>query len=593
MREDLPCEEPLPVLWSISLTEGGDVIDEGPHLDEFTVVEALELGEPRCRYWRVEEGDSEPHVLCETRFFLPERLAVPQLGRLRELMLREARLLDTLAHDCVVPLERAWLEQRTGLGVPDVGADASCCRRSLTRTGRSRASDADEPWMSKEDRATGRLECRCRDKSATAALNDGCVQLSSLERRAVAAAAAAAAPPPPLAPAPEASATGPIICCGGCQGMTQPVRFDAAGGDDSGSKDDPAAFLLRSWVPLTLEDVDGDDDHRNEGVEMTHSKEIASGSVRRSGPRYGGIPQLRWGGDDKTDWKGTAEPKPIANSARSITSAPASALVSRKQAPGRRAWKAGSTAGTGCGIHGRRCDTDGAGGIEGAPRQGDHTLCFAAYLLLPDWMPLSVWFETEFEPRVAAPDEQGGAANTGAVTNPDDWEIVWRHLTWMFSSVVRGVEHFHTKGFVHNSIYPCSVWVAPDGRCCLGNLSQITPPGCRRPPPQRDACAARHRHFASPERRRGGTVDSHSDVYALGVLLLEFWRNYALARKLGEISLAEDDDMVESFKSSAAETAQTERAVGLLDTNLVKSMLANDPFDRPDCFEVLDTLGEV
>lgn len=67
MREDLPCEEPLPDLWSISLAEGGDIIGDGPRLDEFIVVEPLELGEPRCRYWRVQQGDSEAHVLCETR----------------------------------------------------------------------------------------------------------------------------------------------------------------------------------------------------------------------------------------------------------------------------------------------------------------------------------------------------------------------------------------------------------------------------------------------------------------------------------------------------------------------------------------------
>lgn len=45
---------------------------------------------------------------------MPRSLATPQLGRLRELMLREARLLDSLHHECMVPLECGWLEQRTG-----------------------------------------------------------------------------------------------------------------------------------------------------------------------------------------------------------------------------------------------------------------------------------------------------------------------------------------------------------------------------------------------------------------------------------------------------------------------------------------------
>lgn len=49
--------------------------------------------------------------------------------------------------------------------------------------------------------------------------------------------------------------------------------------------------------------------------------------------------------------------------------------------------------------------------------------------------------------------------------------------------------------------------------------------------------------------------------------------------------------MVESFTSRGADESLPEER-GLLDTALVRSMLADDPFDRPDCFEVLDILGD-
>lgn len=68
MREDLPCEEPLPKWWSINLAPGGDIVDRGPCLEDFVFVESLGLGESRC--WRVQErgsGDSVTHVLCETK----------------------------------------------------------------------------------------------------------------------------------------------------------------------------------------------------------------------------------------------------------------------------------------------------------------------------------------------------------------------------------------------------------------------------------------------------------------------------------------------------------------------------------------------
>lgn len=84
-----------------------------------------------------------------TRLDLPESVAMSHLGPLRELMLREARLLESIDHECVVRLECGWLEQRMDLaprwpgdGVlnPNTGASAphSCSISSTeTRTSQS------------------------------------------------------------------------------------------------------------------------------------------------------------------------------------------------------------------------------------------------------------------------------------------------------------------------------------------------------------------------------------------------------------------------------------------------------------------------
>lgn len=133
--------------------------------------------------------------------------------------------------------------------------------------------------------------------------------------------------------------------------------------------------------------------------------------------------------------------------------------------------------------------------------------------------------------------------------------------------------------------------VATDGRCCVGNLSQAAPPGYRRPPPRAGTNATGHHHFASPERRQGRRVEAKSDLYSLGVLMLEFWRNYTLCRGLEELCLVGDDGLVERTMSGQA-TTQPDDGGGVLDAALVRSMLAEDPFDRPDCFEVIDSLDE-
>lgn len=71
--------------------------------------------------------------------------------------------------------------------------------------------------------------------------------------------------------------------------------------------------------------------------------------------------------------------------------------------------------------------------------------------------------------------------------------------------------------------------------------------------------------------------------------MLEFWRNYSLSRGLEELCLVGDDGLVEKIKSGGA-TAQPDDGGGVLGDVLVRSMLAEDPFDRPDCFEVIDGL---
>lgn len=124
----------------------------------------------------------------------------------------------------------------------------------------------------------------------------------------------------------------------------------------------------------------------------------------------------------------------------------------------------------------------------------------------------------------------------------------------------------------------------------MGNLSKAAPPGNRRPPSRTAAHATRDHHFASPERRQGCRVGAKSDIYSLGVLVLEFWRNYVLSRGLGELCLTGGDGLLESVRSGAALPAQPEGEGDLLDAFLVQSMLAEDPFDRPDCFEVVDSL---
>lgn len=353
---------------------------------------------------------------------MSEKLAVPQLGRLRELMLREARLLGSLSHDCIVPLERAWLEQRTG--------EEPKTSHFHNKPSRKRSWGRDErlgvamkcPTLSDcQESSCG--PCGGRDTAAagTAAAGD-CLGQSCLSHAVLA----------------QTSPTATVLCCEGGRSAQERriVGGLLAGREASAGHSDVASFLLHSCVPLAVtEDDDGADDDSEGPGDGDVGRGDTSG-CSDDGSVHGDSARPRsshWGGDGMTGWRGIAEPK--TRMTGGVVEVECDSATPSAQLPA--------------------CSGRSAYNLW---QDEQRTLCMASYILLPDWLPLCVWFETEFGPRTAAPD--GGDGAGGAVTAPEDWAQVWKHLLAMFTQVVRGVEYLHTQGVVHNNVHPGSVWVS-------------------------------------------------------------------------------------------------------------------------------------
>ncbi len=351
------------------------------------------------------------------RFFFPERLAVADLGRLRELMLREGRLLDTLSHCCIVPLEYGWLEQRAGFDQAK-GACATPCRTPLSNTTNT-AEDAEETSASAEEGGIGAGLLESGDHQRR--YKGGCSEEGRLRQ-------------PRMLGTPTVSTTGGAATS--CNGVCFPVDS----GDGRG-ENDAATFLLRSWVPLTLEDagvVDDDDDDdddvdQDEEGGLAHNTRHPGDDGTRRKKHYGGFEQLRWGGDDTTNWRGTAEPKSMAMANWTTSSTNTVGFDGPLE---RKPSELAVAADWYCSrAFGGREEASGGGRVGFVSSPGERILSLASYLLLPDWLPLSVWFETEFEPRTTAQGTQDDGATMAAVTAPDDWTLVWRHLLSMFVQV--------------------------------------------------------------------------------------------------------------------------------------------------------------
>ncbi|CAM9122331.1 unnamed protein product [Choristocarpus tenellus] len=451
MGEDLP-SQPLNNFWSVVLSREGNIVSDEPrqncrgtnggltagsgnlwedelHLSsraacDFTPLEVLDCSEPRCRYLRVEHiQDGTRHILRELRLVMPESSAVPQIDRLRELMLREARLLSSVPHYCILPLRCAWLEQRT----VETNAEQSAL------------------FLPKEEYADVAL--------------DHC-------------------------------------------------------------------------VPWT---VSGED---NTWEEQTSDDDLSELSPKKR--------QVQWGGDGSTDWVGEAEPKHTLKECRAAAG--------------------------------------GSGSRPNLMDEGRRDVHLLSYLQLPDFVPLNLWLKEEFG------NDSCGVKQVPVGTTEASAQMWWG-LVDMFLQIVRGVEHLHINGMVHNNVNPNSVWVSLERECHLGGMSQVTCPGHLRTP----IMVTNRVPYHSPEHQHGQGVDSHSDVFSLGILLTEMWCCYLLRRgHWGGTSI--HDFLLEVAKARSAEALKAILVVDVegvkLDVELVGRMLSTYSFERPDCFEILDELGK-
>lgn len=140
------------------------------------------------------------------------------------------------------------------------------------------------------------------------------------------------------------------------------------------------------------------------------------------------------------------------------------------------------------------------------------------------------------------------------------------HAASQLAHALSGLHHFPGGPMVHGDLSARNVCVAPSGQLTLLDLSSTGPQG----EPTKDEGTPRYR---APERAYEGTLTTHMDVYAFGVLLWELCagRRWPLEapRRLPETSPL---------------------AGGALDT-LISRCIASDPCTRPqDAKAILDAL---
>ncbi|TNJ27420.1 Kinase, NEK [Giardia muris] len=159
-------------------------------------------------------------------------------------------------------------------------------------------------------------------------------------------------------------------------------------------------------------------------------------------------------------------------------------------------------------------------------------------------------------------DEVRGRGERG---EPFRDEEVWRCLREMAS----GLAYLHEKRLVHRDLKPANVFLAPDGRCILGDFGVARTLG---------DSSRMNTHtgtdlYMAPEIHQGKRYDNSVDVWALGVVAHELCT--------GELPFFTVPAILER-----GPPAIENRDGGLV--TLISRMLSKDPEDRPTAQDVLE-----
>jgi serine/threonine protein kinase len=137
------------------------------------------------------------------------------------------------------------------------------------------------------------------------------------------------------------------------------------------------------------------------------------------------------------------------------------------------------------------------------------------------------------------------------------------------AAALSGLAHVHDRGLVHRDIKPANILLSELRRCSvrLADFGIATPAGTAPEPGESSGTV----HYMSPEQASGLPLQAATDVYALGLVLLECLT--------GE--KAYPGTPVESLVARTLRSPQVPGELGTGWVALLKAMTAMDPKDRP------------
>jgi eukaryotic-like serine/threonine-protein kinase len=149
-------------------------------------------------------------------------------------------------------------------------------------------------------------------------------------------------------------------------------------------------------------------------------------------------------------------------------------------------------------------------------------------------------------------------------------EAAGRRLAAAMRDVVSALVALHAAGMVHFDVKPGNILIDRTGRARLADFGLSTAFRSQQGAPARDVEGAGTPDYMAPERRRGGIITPASDLYSVGVTILE-----ALTGSPWDHSDDRRDDAAPPL------------------IGLARRLMARDPLVRPTAMQALETLQAI
>ncbi|XP_048209081.1 interferon-induced, double-stranded RNA-activated protein kinase [Perognathus longimembris pacificus] len=145
----------------------------------------------------------------------------------------------------------------------------------------------------------------------------------------------------------------------------------------------------------------------------------------------------------------------------------------------------------------------------------------------------------------------------------------------LFEQIVTGVDYIHSQGLIHRDLKPCNIFLVAEQHIKIGDFGLVT----TLKSDVKRSTKTGTKLYMSPEQSSSDEYGKEVDIYSLGLILAELLHKCT--------TVMETVKIFENVRNGIFSVIFDNK-----EKSLMKKLLATNPKERPDTYEILKTLDQ-